>query len=111
MLVLARLGVLAAPPPGVIGPSEDADLRRALLLAARLDRVSQFLHFRESCLPRAIALHRILDRRGIPATFWLGSRLVQGKLESHAWIEVSDSVVIGALPDLDSYNRFVAVPD
>lgn len=111
MLMLARLGVLAVPPVGGAGPSADADLHRALRIAARVDRVAIGFRLRDSCLPRAIALYWVLKRRQIPAEFSLGSRLVQGKLESHAWIQLGETVVMGALPDLDSYDRFLAVTD
>jgi hypothetical protein len=42
-----------------------------------------------TCLPRALALQRMLARRGIDGRLRLGVRRVAGELSAHAWIEVA----------------------
>ena len=39
------------------------------------------------CLPRSLALTRVLTRRGVPATLRIGVRTVDGALLAHAWVE------------------------
>ncbi|MBO6575166.1 MAG: lasso peptide biosynthesis B2 protein [Rhodothermales bacterium] len=105
-LSLARLGWRAVPPPREAPEASEADIRRALALAARVHHVAQVLGLQQACLPRATALHHLLKRRGIPSGFRLGSRLTNGRLESHAWVELGGRVVLGDLPDLETYRPF-----
>jgi hypothetical protein len=49
------------------------------------------------CLPRALATHAMLRRRGIPSRLCLGVARAQDKFAAHAWVEVGkDGVVAGA---------------
>ena len=41
------------------------------------------------CLPRALALQRLLRRRGIPASLRIGVSRDGGRFAAHAWIEVA----------------------
>ena len=47
-----------------------------------------------NCLPRSLALKRLLAKRGIASTFRIGVRKDFGELQAHAWIEV-DGVPLG----------------
>jgi hypothetical protein len=40
-----------------------------------------------SCLPRALTLLWLLNRRGVEAELRVGLRNREGRLESHAWVE------------------------
>jgi Transglutaminase-like superfamily len=62
------------------------------LPAAEVDRLTWmvtgvshtvFLH----CLPRSLALSRVLARRGVATTLRIGVRTVDGELRAHAWVE------------------------
>lgn len=46
-----------------------------------------------TCLPRALALRRMLARRGIPATLRIGVRRAGASLAAHAWIEVGGAAI------------------
>lgn len=54
------------------------------LLAAR------FHLFHPNCLPKALALKRMLERRRFAPTLRIGARKEGGKLLGHAWIEIDD---------------------
>ena len=59
-----------------------------------------------TCLPRAMAVHLLLGRRGQPSELRLGVALKPGcALEAHAWVEVHGRVVIGG--EVDGFERFV----
>lgn len=62
-------------------------LAAAVALAARLS------YPRPSCLPRALALRRLLRSAGIPATVRFGVATNAGRLVAHAWVESGGRVV------------------
>ncbi len=60
-----------------------------------------------TCLPRALATHAMLVRRGVPANVRLGVRTQsddQRELHAHAWVESSGRVVMGDVPGLSEYQ-------
>ena len=89
--------------------------------AARIGHVvaltAQFVPFRAVCLQQVLAVRRMLKRRHIPATVFLGvqrsasvdlDRHVSAgtaaeDMAAHAWVKSGDRVVNGKTPDLDSY--------
>jgi Transglutaminase-like superfamily len=56
------------------------------------------------CLPRALATHAMLRRRGITSRVCLGVARQQTKLAAHAWIEVGDDGAIGS-PGAGGFTR------
>lgn len=44
---------------------------------------------RLACLPRSLALARMISRRGAPAEVKLGVSLAGGTLQAHAWVETN----------------------
>lgn len=58
-----------------------------------------------SCLTRSLLLQWMLRRRGSDSDLRIGVRLVQGRLDAHAWLECS-GVPINDEPDIAS--RFAA---
>jgi hypothetical protein len=56
------------------------------------------------CLPRALATHAMLRRRGITSRVCLGVARQQTKLAAHAWIEVGDDAAIGS-PGAGGFTR------
>lgn len=47
------------------------------------------------CLPRALAAHAMLRRRGIASRLCLAVAREQQELAGHAWVEVDDRTIIG----------------
>jgi|ERR1700728_876837 len=47
------------------------------------------------CLPRALAAHAMLRRRGIASRLCLGVAREEGALTAHAWVEVGAEKVVG----------------
>jgi hypothetical protein len=43
--------------------------------------------FRANCLPKALVLRTLLLRQGLAPEFRIGVRIVDGRLEGHAWVE------------------------
>ena len=71
-------------------------------LSRVVDRAASRLPFEYRCLPRAMALHWMLTRRGKPTILVIGvlpgSR--RGHLDDlHAWVELDGDVLIGASPE------------
>jgi hypothetical protein len=88
----ARLGVSRAETPreSSLGQSAEAvRVRWALGAAARR------LPWRSSCLVRALAGRRMLARRGVPCTLYLGVRRAGGSVEAHAWLRCGGGYVSG----------------
>lgn len=64
---------------------------------------------RASCLPRALALSRILRSQGIPHEVRIGVRKRRA-LEAHAWVVESDRVLIGRA-GVESYVSLTTLPE
>ena len=71
-------------------------------------RVARRLPFEASCLPKAMAAHWMLRRRGVSSRLWIGARSAAkgGPLKYHAWLTVDGKSVIGGRPD----GTFVPLP-
>lgn len=70
---------------------------------ADLDRVTdpvlrRWWPTRTTCLPRALARYVMARRRGVPVTFVMGVREVNGQLQAHAWIELDGEPVLEREP-------------
>lgn len=63
-----------------------------------------------SCLPRALALQRMLKRRGVSGMIRFGAKRQDGTVRMHAWLELEEKVLVGGLPDLADYERFSGWP-
>jgi Transglutaminase-like superfamily len=111
-LALARVQVRFLPkrvirelmlPGGEVGPSEgQADLDRLLAL---FKLVAAEHALRVSCLPRAIALRRMLARRGLAARVNIGFSLASSPPLGHAWVEL-DGVPVLEDPDIERWYGF-----
>lgn len=81
--------LLARPPRAGRSPATEPDrLARLVDLAARIHPLSP------TCLPRALALRRLLAGRGLAAELRIGVRRDADGLAAHAWLE-HDGRVIG----------------
>jgi hypothetical protein len=75
-----------------VRPVEDVDSERCMERVQRLAAVMDFgarrySLFPTACLARSLTVQYLLARRGIPASLRLGTRLDQGELSAHAWLE------------------------
>jgi Transglutaminase-like superfamily len=57
-------------------------------LAVLVNAASNHLPIAGSCLTRSLLLDWMLRRRGVDSALRLGVRLVEGRLQAHAWVEV-----------------------
>ena len=93
---LGRL-VETDPPDGPL-----SDGREAEEIGHVVEIVGRCMPFRALCLQQAIAVRRMLDRRGIPAMVYLGiarDRADRAQAElgraAHAWVTVGSRVISG----------------
>lgn len=73
---------------------------KAVRLAARLHPVEM------KCLPRALALAKMLAARGIAIDLKLGVRREDGGIAGHAWVEWNGEVVNESAPVAATYAEF-----
>jgi Transglutaminase-like superfamily len=59
------------------------------------------------CLPRALAAHAMLRRRGIRSTLCLGVARDGESFAAHAWIEIGNDKLVGAR-EAEGYTRLAA---
>jgi len=59
------------------------------------------------CLPRALAAHAMLRRRGIASLLCLGVARDGGQLAAHAWVEVGDRKIAGET-EAERFTRLTA---
>jgi hypothetical protein len=80
------------------GGSDDnvaaAQLREAELVGAAVARVAARLPWRPSCLRQALAVQRMLHRRGIGGRLHLGLSNASER-SAHAWVTVGGRPVVG----------------
>lgn len=91
---LRLLGRQAAEPRRAQARAGDRQLARAV------ERATLRLPGESKCLPRAMALHWLLARRGRPGQLVIGVLPgdQRGRLEDlHAWVECGEEVLIGQL--------------
>jgi len=102
------------------GAPDPAHLRDAAEIGRTVSSVARHLPFRALCLQQAIAVRRMLRRRGITAEVRLGVDPVRvaamarspgtaaaacktGDGAAHAWVLLGDEVICGALSGLSRY--------
>ena len=89
-------------PSGEVPSDRGASLTDRVVLAVSV--ASVYVPGARSCLPRALATQRLLERRGVPARLRLGlAKSDDGTIEGHAWVESEGRVVIGGT-DIHRYT-------
>jgi hypothetical protein len=109
MLLLARLAVRLVPPARLFAWA-DRPIRKVRRFAVgdadwvtwAIGHVAARPGMDASCLPRALAAHGMLRRRGIPSRLCLGVARSGEDVAAHAWIEVSGRKTVGS----DDAGRF-----
>jgi hypothetical protein len=107
MLVLARLAVRFISPAHVLAWAS-RPIRRiyrfagdeARWIAWAVEDIGGRPWMNAPCLPRALAAHAMLHRRGIASRLCLGVARHGDELAAHAWVEIgADKIVGGAAAD------------
>jgi hypothetical protein len=111
MLVLARLAVRFVPPARIFAWANRPPRRigrfaadEANWVAWAIESVSARASMNVLCLPRALAAHAMLRRRGIASRLCLGVAREDGELEAHAWVEVGKDKIVGGT-ESDRFTR------
>ena len=102
MLLLARLAVRFLPPARLFAWAGRPARRvrrfahdEAQWVAWAVDHLGTLAGMNGLCLPRALAAHAMLRRRGIASRLCLGVARSGGAFAAHAWIEVGEKKIIG----------------
>jgi hypothetical protein len=99
--------VKAGPSPWPDGPVD----RRVAEIVWAVERVSRRFPETFTCLPRAIAVRAMMDRRGLGSTLEIGvARDPGGAFQAHAWVRRGEQVIVGRLPDLTRFTPLPAWP-
>ena len=111
MLVLARLAVRLVPPARIFAWAKRPPRH---IHRFAVDEVSWISWAVESlgarpwmnalCLPRALAAHAMLRRRGIASRLCLGVARDGGELAAHAWVEIGEDKIVGG-SEADGFTR------
>src|ERR1700732_453373 len=102
MLVLARLAVRFVPTAHIFAWA-DRPPRRIRRFATdeiawvgwAVENLGARSWMNALCLPRALAAHAMLRRRGIASRLCLGVARERGALDAHAWLEVGNDKIVG----------------
>jgi hypothetical protein len=102
MLLLARLAVRVLPPARLFAWADRPPRRLNRFagddvhwIAWAIEHSATRQRMDRMCLPRALAAHAMLRRRGIASRLCLGVARSGEDLAAHAWIEVGEQKIIG----------------
>lgn len=103
MLVLAQLAVRFVPPARIFAwvnrPPRRIDrfaVDEVSRIAWAVDNLGSRPWMNALCLPRALAAHAMLRRRGIASRLCLGVARDSGGLTAHAWVEIGKEIIVGS---------------
>src|SRR5262245_18434962 len=95
MMILARIAVRDIPPARIYSWANPPPRRinrfagdEATWVAGAVEKVAAKPWINALCLPRALATHAMLRRRGIASRLCLGVARKESGLAAHAWVEV-----------------------
>ena len=111
MLVLAKLAVRFIPPGRIFAWANRPPRRIDRFASDEAGWISWAIEdlgakpwMNALCLPRALATHAMLRRRGIASRLCLGVVRERGNLAAHAWVEIGKDKIVGA-PEADGFTR------
>jgi hypothetical protein len=111
MLVLARLAVRFAPTARLYAWANRPPrrIRRFAIDDARwiswaIEEIGARPSMNAQNLPRALAAHAMLRRRGIASRLCLGVARQGGQLTAHAWVEIGKDKIVGG-SEADGFTR------
>jgi len=101
MLALARLAVRFLPAARIFSWADRRPCRinrfavgEVSWVAWAVERIGNNPWMNALCLPRALAVHAMLRRRGITSRLCLGVARDGQELIAHAWVEIGETKVI-----------------
>ena len=110
-LILARLAVRIVPPARLFAWANRPPrrIRRFAVEEARwiswaVEDLGARPWMNALCLPRALAAHAMLRRRGIASRLCLGVGRDAGEFAAHAWVEIGNDKVVGGA-EADGFTR------
>lgn len=102
MLVMAKLAVRFVPPVRLFAWANRSPRHLNRFANDEVSWVSWAVEYvgarpwmNALCLPRALAAHAMLRRRGIAGRLCLGVARENGAVAAHAWVEIGKEKVIG----------------
>ncbi len=100
MLIAARLALRLLPSAWLFAWADRGPKRICRFPADEADWIAWAVEHVGSrtgalCLPRALAAHAMLRRRGIASRLCLGVARSGDEVAAHAWVEVGDSKIVG----------------
>jgi hypothetical protein len=111
MLVLARLAVRFVPPARVFAWANRPPRRIHRFAGDEVSWISWAVEtvgarpwMNALCLPRALAAHAMLRRRGIASRLCVGVAREGSALAAHAWVEIGKDKIVGA-SEADGFTR------
>ena len=114
MLVMARLAVRFAPPARIFAWAARPPRRIRRFATDEIAWVSWAVEnlgarcwMNALCLPRALAAHAMLRRRGIASRLCLGVARDRGALSAHAWVEIGNDKIVGG-SEADGFTRLAS---
>lgn len=116
-LVLARLAVRLLPSARLFAWADRPTRRirrfavdEANWVAWAVEHAATLPGMHALCLPRALAAHAMLRRRGIANKLCLGVARDGSEIAAHAWIEVGGKQIVGA-DDARGFTQIAAFGD
>ncbi|WP_339222356.1 lasso peptide biosynthesis B2 protein [Paenibacillus sp. FSL H8-0332] len=98
-----QLGVKSLETPSV---SKASDIRRIQQITKAIRVMSRYTPWKSTCMVRAVAALKMLEKRGIESTLYMGvARDKQGQMIAHAWLRSGAHYVSGD----DAMQGFVVV--
>jgi hypothetical protein len=101
MLAMAKLAVRFVPPARLFAWANRPPRHLNRFAADEASRVSWAVDsvgarpwMNALCLPRALAAHAMLRRRGIASRLCLGVAREHGAVAAHAWVEIGNEKII-----------------
>ena len=105
-----RLCLLLVPMPriekmiGVRGAESEAEetlenIKLAKLVGFHVNRVTAHLPLKRKCFVRALSARKILMKRGVNTTLYLGVGKEDGNMVAHAWLRCGQLYVTGGNGD------------
>jgi hypothetical protein len=111
MLVLARLAVRFVPPARIFAWANRPPRRvhrfaidEANWISWAVENLGAKRWMHALCLPRALAAHAMLRRRGIASRLCLGVAREGSELAAHAWVEIGNNKIVGGT-EADGFTR------
>ena len=77
------------------GTASREGYRQAARIARIVGKVCDKTPWESKCLVRALAAQRLLCRRGLSSTLYLGCGMEEGKMGAHAWLRFGEMYVTG----------------